>query len=84
MRCKSRLLSFFIKGWIRPSSLPWEALVLLVPKKDRTWRFCLDFQNLNAVTIRDSFPSASYRRLAAQGRTGSGSLSKMDMQSGFY
>ena len=48
---KEQVSLLLYKGWVRPSSLPWGAPVLLVPKKDGTWRFCVDFQNLNAVTV---------------------------------
>ena len=71
------------KGWIRPSSSPWGAPVLLVPKKDGTWRFCVDFRNLNAVTVRDSFPLPRIDDLLHKvGQAGM--FSKMDMQSGFH
>ena len=53
---KDQVVALIQKGWVRPSISPWGAPVLLVPKKDGTWRFCVDFRNLNAVTIRDSFP----------------------------
>ena len=71
------------KGWIRPSSSPWGAPVLLVPKKDGTWRFCVDFRNLNAVTVRDSFPLPRIDDLLH--KVGQAAVfSKMDMQSGFH
>ena len=71
------------KGWIRPSSSPWGAPVLLVPKKDGTWRFCVDFRNLNAVTVRDSFPLPRIDDLLH--KVGHAAVfSKMDMQSGFH
>ena len=71
------------KGWVRPSSSPWGAPVLLVPKKDGTWRFCVDFRNLNAVTIRDSFPLPRIDDLLH--KIGQAAVfSKMDIQSGFH
>ena len=71
------------KGWIHPSASPWGAPVLLVPKKDGTWHFCVDFRNLNAVTVRDSYPLPRIDDLLH--KVGQAAVfSKMDMQSGFH
>ena len=44
------------KGFIRPSSSPWEAPVLFVDKKDGPRRMCVDYRNLNEVTIKNKYP----------------------------
>ncbi|GJV88922.1 putative reverse transcriptase domain-containing protein [Tanacetum coccineum] len=44
------------KGFIRPSSSPWGAPVLFVKKKDRLFRMCIDYQELNKLTVKNRYP----------------------------
>ena len=53
---KTQLQELVEREFIRPSISPWGAPVLFVKKKDDTWRLCIDYRQLNKVTIRNKHP----------------------------
>jgi hypothetical protein len=53
---KLQLKEMMDKGYIQPSVSPWGAPVLFVKKKDDTLRLCIDYRQLNKVTIKNKYP----------------------------
>jgi hypothetical protein len=52
---KEHIKELLEKGFIHPSSSPWGALVIFVPKKDGIQRLCVDYRALNKVTIKNKY-----------------------------
>ena len=48
------------KGYIRPSVSPWVAPILFMKKKDGTLRLCIDFRQLNKVTVKNKYPLVTH------------------------
>ncbi|XP_070042924.1 uncharacterized protein [Nicotiana tomentosiformis] len=53
---KDQLKDLLDKGFIRPNTSPWRALVLFVRKNDGSLRMCIDYRQLNKVTIKNKYP----------------------------
>ncbi|GJY61585.1 putative reverse transcriptase domain-containing protein [Tanacetum coccineum] len=74
----SNRLKLYDKGFIRPSSSPWGAPVLFVKKKDESLRMCIDYRELNKLTVKNSYPLLRIDYLFDQ-LQGSSVYSKIDL-----
>ncbi|GKB21840.1 putative reverse transcriptase domain-containing protein [Tanacetum coccineum] len=86
--CEMRELSVQLqelleKGFIRLSSSPWGAPVLFVKKKDGSFRMCIDYRELNKLTVKNRYPLLRIDDLFDQ-LQGSSVYSKIDLRSGYH
>nr|GEX16670.1 putative reverse transcriptase domain-containing protein [Tanacetum cinerariifolium] len=71
------------RGFIRPSTSPWGAPLLFVKKKDGSFRMCIDYRELNKLTLKNRYPLPRIDDLFDQ-LEGSSVYSKIDLRSSYH
>ncbi|GKE42156.1 putative reverse transcriptase domain-containing protein, partial [Tanacetum coccineum] len=71
------------KDFIRPSTLPWGAPVLFVKKKDGSFKMCIDYRELNKLTVKNRYPLPMIDELFDQ-LQGSSVYSKINLRLGYH
>ena len=80
---KLQLQELLEKGFIRPSVSPWGAPMLFVKKKDGTLRLCIDYRQLNKLTVKNKYPLPRIDDLFDQ-LNGASIFLKVDLRSGYH
>ena len=80
---KKQIEELLEKGFIRPSVSPWGAPVLFVKKKDGSLRLCIDYRELNKVTVKNKYSLPHIDDLLDQ-LSGAQIFSKIDLRSGYH
>ncbi|CAF5160013.1 unnamed protein product, partial [Rotaria sp. Silwood1] len=71
------------RGQIEESISPWSSPIVLVKKKDKAMRFCIDYRRLNAITIKDAFPLPRIDEIFDQ-LSDATYYTKFDFKSGYF
>nr|GFD02972.1 RNA-directed DNA polymerase [Tanacetum cinerariifolium] len=80
---KDQLQELLERGFIRPSVSPWGAPVLFVKKNDGSMRLCINYRELNKITIRNRYPLPRIDDLFDK-LQGAMHFSKIDLRSGYH
>ena len=80
---KFQLKEMMDRGYIQPNMSPWGALVMFVKNKDGTLSLCIDYRQLNKVTIKNKYPLPRIDDLFDQ-LGGASIFSKIDLISGYH
>ena len=80
---KKQLDELLRKGYIHPSSSPWGSPAIFVGKKDGSLRMCIDYRQLNEVTIKNKYPLPRIDDLFDQ-LSGAKVFSKIDLRTGYH
>jgi len=80
---KKQVQELLEKGFITPSTSPCGSPIVLVRKKDGSWRMCIDYQALNKITIKNHYPLTRIDDLLDQLKYVV-YFSKLDMHSGYH
>jgi hypothetical protein len=79
----AQLTYYLQKGFIKPSSSPYGACILFVPKKNGKFRMCYDYRALNKITIKDKSPLPDAEQIIEQ-LEGAKYFSQLDMAHGYH
>lgn len=71
------------RGWVRPSTSPYSAPIVLVRKKDGSIRVAIDYRGLNAITVRNAYPLPRIDMLMDQ-LHGAKCFTSLDLWSGYH